>query len=288
MVQPSSAEMAPCLIQAKDYGSGKGLGDHLDPACARLVLRGSTPHARKLAQDGSLAAFGSGPILYFRTVSSDKKGWSEYAITGNQTGLSEIRGMSLDPEHHEISVLDDSHPDQVLTFSYEPEGGNLVPRPMQDPKLEGVLDLAHDSAHDVIFAANPARASVLVLNRQANVDHPSAEARQAVKGEIKGPRTGLSQPRSVTYINETQELVVVDAKDNRILIFDGSATGDVAPKRVISGKLNELVAVGFNPQSNEIEVLGRDSDRRRALQKIKLQKSPQAERQRPTLDLHSG
>ncbi len=288
MQRPSARALEHCLSQAREYGSGRGLGDVVDADCARHILRGSGVLARKQSSDGRISAFGHGSLLYFRKADTEApKGWVQHLITGDQTGLGEIRALAVDTEHQEIALLDDTHPDRILSFPYQYGSGNLAPRPMQDARLEGVLDLTHDSAHDVIFAANPSRNSVLILNRLAHADHPSAEARRAVKGEIKGAKTRLSQPRAVTYIAETHELVVVDGKDNRVLIFDGSASGDVAPKRVIRGKLDQLAAVGFDPQTNEIKVLGRASDGSRALQGIKLQKGSQAERQRAAVDRNS-
>lgn len=268
---------------------GTGLGDVVDADCARHILRGSGVLARKQSSDGKVSAFGHGSLLYFRMAdTAAPKGWTQHLITGDQTELGEIRALSLNTKDREVAVIDDSHPDRILTFTYQYGSGNIAPRPMQDQTLEGVLDLAYDSEHDVIFAANPSRSSVLVLNRLAHAGHPDPEARRAVKAELKGPRTGLSRPRSVTFVSETQELVVVDAKDNRILVFDAGASGDVAPKRVIRGKLNELVAVGYNPQSQEIEVLGRASERTRALQRFKLQESPKAKRERAAVDRHAG
>lgn len=187
-------------------------------------------------------------------------------IQGPLTRLDSPQGIAIDNVHEEIAVSDESK-NSVLVFR-RTAIGNVAPlREIRGPRT-GIVrpqGVAVDPVHDEIIVAiegQPERRpavppALLVFPRTASGDVPPIRT-------ISGPTTGLLRPRQLQLDTERDELVLADRgltqeftfdTPGAIVVWNRTASGDVAPKRIIRGPQSRLTgprAVYVDPVNNEI------------------------------------
>jgi hypothetical protein len=120
---------------------------------------------------------------------------------------------------------------------------------------------------DTLLAPSPSSASILLLTQSSDHRHPVSARRQALRGRISGPETGLQQPVSVAYDPKKDEILVADAGASKILIFPGSAVGNQKPTRTIAIDF-KASAIGIRSAEGVIQVLGTDADGRMTYKEV--------------------
>ncbi len=91
---------------------------------------------------------------------------------------------------------------------------------------------AYDGMHDEIVVTSPLAQAVLTFKGDANGEVPPARVIQGPHTQIDGPEN-LGNDR--VSIDPVHDEIYVPAVPSSILVFDRKASGDVAPKRVLSG-----------------------------------------------------
>lgn len=142
-----------------------------------------------------------------------------------------MHGIDYDHLHDEI-VVPQQFGQAILIFKGSARGEEPPVRVIQGDKtrLIAMDRLAVDPYNDEIYV--PEGDAVLVFDRKAN-------GNVAPKRVLAGPNTGFTAAGTVA-IDHTRNLLVVGAElpsgeGSQLAIFDRTASGDVKPKRVISG-----------------------------------------------------
>jgi hypothetical protein len=154
------------------------------------------------------------------------------AIEGQRTMLGRtMHGIDYDHLHDEI-VVPQQFGQAILIFKGSARGEEPPVRVIQGSKtrLIAMDRLAVDPYNDEIYV--PEGDAVLVFDRKAN-------GNVAPKRVLEGPNTGFTAAGTVA-IDHVRNLLVVGASlpegdGSQLAIFDRTASGNVKPKRVISG-----------------------------------------------------
>ncbi|MPY90913.1 MAG: hypothetical protein GEU99_23735 [Luteitalea sp.] len=155
------------------------------------------------------------------------------AIEGQQTMLGRtMHGIDYDAIHDEI-VVPQQFGQAILIFKGSARGEAPPIRVIQGSRtqLTAMDRLAVDPYNNEIYV--PEGDNVLVFDRAAN-------GNVAPKRVLGGPNTGFTAAGTVA-IDHVRNLLVVGARlpgeggGSQLAIFDRTATGNVKPKRVISG-----------------------------------------------------
>jgi DNA-binding beta-propeller fold protein YncE len=112
------------------------------------------------------------------------------------------------------------------------EGGDLPPVRMVVDPYPSFNGVAVDNTNDLVMMSDTNRKSLLVYARTAG----SATSRQAAapKQQIMGPDTGVGFVAGVAMDPVHRELLTVNNDvEDRLVVFDYDARGDVPPKRLL-------------------------------------------------------
>jgi len=112
------------------------------------------------------------------------------------------------------------------------EGGDLPPVRMVVDPYPSFNGVAVDATNDVVMMSDTNRKSLLIYARTAG----SATSRQAAtaKQQIMGPDTGVGFAAGVAMDPVHRELFTVNNDvEDRLVVFDYDARGDVPPKRLL-------------------------------------------------------
>jgi len=112
------------------------------------------------------------------------------------------------------------------------EGGDLPPVRMVVDPYPSFNGVAVDATNDVVMMSDTNRKSLLIYARTAG----SATSRQAAtaKQQIMGPDTGVGFAAGVAMDPVHRELFTVNNDvEDRLVVFDYDARGNVAPKRLL-------------------------------------------------------
>jgi hypothetical protein len=101
---------------------------------------------------------------------------------------------------------------------------------------------AYDAVHDEIVVTSPLAQAVLFFKGDANGETPPARVIQGPHTRIDGPPDLGNDRVTVDPVNDE---VYVPAVPSSILVFDRKATGDVPPKRVLTGPDTGFQASGI-------------------------------------------
>jgi hypothetical protein len=156
------------------------------------------------------------------------------AIQGQATKLSRtIHGLVYDPVHDEI-IAPVYEGGAILIFRGGANGEEPPIRVIQGDKtkLLGPQTVAVDDQNDELIVGDPSGGDILVYPREANGNVPP-------KRILRGQKTGLREVVGVAVDTKRNLLVASNRGYTReltgIFIFDRTASGDVAPLRVIGG-----------------------------------------------------
>jgi hypothetical protein len=227
-------------------------------------------------------------LLYKRTAGSPASKQvvePTQQIVGPDTGVGFIAGVAMDPVHHELFTVNNDVEDRLVVFDYAARG-NVVPKRLLYVPHQS-WGIAFAPKRDVMALSVQTPNMFVVFKREAKkFDAPIRS--------VRGPKTGMADPHGI-YFDETHNEIVVgnhgnfrpgelitsytayDARESRqertgnvlneaargrfvsssVTVYDGDATGDVAPLRTIQGPTTEIdwpMGVAVDEANNEIIV----------------------------------
>jgi DNA-binding beta-propeller fold protein YncE len=227
-------------------------------------------------------------LLYNRTagsLTSKQAATPLQQIMGPDTGIGFVAGVAMDPAHRELFTVNNDVEDRMVVFDYDARG-NLKPKRLLYVPHQS-WGIALDKKRDEIALSVQTPNMFVVFRRDAQkFDKPIRS--------VRGPRTGMADPHGI-YVDETHNEVFVanhgnfrpgelitsytayDARESRqertgnafsetargrflpssLTVYDGDATGDVAPLRTIVGPLTQIdwpMGVAVDELNDEIFV----------------------------------
>jgi hypothetical protein len=227
-------------------------------------------------------------LLYDRTAgsaTSKEAATPRQTIMGPDTGVGFVAGVAMDPGHRELFTVNNDVEDRLVVFDYDARGNVKPKRLLYVPHQS--WGIAFAPKRDV-FALSVQTPNMYVVFRRA------AKQFDAPVRSVRGPKTQMADPHGI-YFDETHNEVVVanhgnfrpgelitaytayDARESRqerggdrldenargrfllssVTVFDGDASGDTAPLRVIQGPLSQInwpMGVAVDEVNNEIIV----------------------------------
>lgn len=190
-------------------------------------------------------------------------------IMGPETGVGFVAGVAMDPVHRELFTVNNDVEDRLVVFDYD-DRGNVKPKRLLYVPHQS-WGIAFAPKRDVLALSVQTPNMFVVFKREARKF-------EAPVRSVRGPKTQMADPHGI-YFDETHNEVVVanhgnfrprelitsytayDARESRqeraggdrvdenargrflpssITVFDGDASGDVAPRRVIQGPLSQV------------------------------------------------
>jgi DNA-binding beta-propeller fold protein YncE len=227
-------------------------------------------------------------LLYDRTAGSPASKQPEaprQQIMGPDTGVGFVAGVAMDPVHRELFTVNNDVEDRLVVFDYDARGNVKPKRLLYVPHQS--WGIAFAPKRDVMALSVQTPNMFVVFKREAKkFDTPVRS--------VRGPKTGMADPHGI-YFDETHNEIVVanhgnfrpgelitsytayDARESRqertgdafneaargrfvpssVTIFDGDATGDVAPLRTIQGPASQIdwpMGVAVDEINNELIV----------------------------------
>jgi DNA-binding beta-propeller fold protein YncE len=227
-------------------------------------------------------------LLYGRmdgSATSKQAATPHAQIMGPHTGIGFVAGVAMDPEHRELFTVNNDVEDRLLVFDYNARG-NLKPKRL--------LYVPHQSWG---IAFNKKRGELALSVQTPNmfvVFKRDAQKFDAPVRSVRGPHTAMADPHGI-YFDETHNEVFVanhgnfrpselitsytayDARESRqersgnafsetargrflassLTVYDGDASGDVAPLRTITGPISQIdwpMGVAVDEVNNELIV----------------------------------
>jgi len=173
-------------------------------------------------------------------------------IEGQQTALSRSsHGVFLDALHDEI-VAPSPLAAAVVVYEREQHGNTPPIRKIQGglTRLDSPQGVAVDNTNHELVVSNDGRLSIVVFDRTANGNVGPLR-------EIFGSNTLITTPEGIVVDPVHNEIVLADEGDPeaspvippKLLVFDRTANGNVAPKRVIAGPNTGL----FRPRQLQLD-----------------------------------
>jgi DNA-binding beta-propeller fold protein YncE len=227
-------------------------------------------------------------LIYDRTAGSaagKDPATPRQQIMGPDTGVGFVAGVAMDPGHRELFTVNNDVEDRLVVFDYDARGNVKPKRLLYVPHQS--WGIAFAPTRDV-FALSVQTPNMYVVFRRG------AKQFDAPERSVRGPKTQMADPHGI-YFDETHNEVVVanhgnfrpgelitsytayDARESRqerggdkldenargrfllssVTVFDGDASGDAAPLRVIQGPLSQInwpMGVAVDEANNEIIV----------------------------------
>ena len=206
-------------------------------------------------------------------------------IMGPDTGVGFAAGVAMDPVHRELFTVNNDVEDRLVVFDYDARGNVRPKRLLYVPHQS--WGIAFAPKRDVMALSVQTPNMFVVFKRDAQkFDEPIRS--------VRGPNTAMADPHGI-YFDETHNEIVVanhgnfrpgelitsytayDARESRqertgnafdeaarglfvpssVTVYDGDATGDVAPLRTIQGPTSQIdwpMGVAVDEVNNEIIV----------------------------------
>ena len=227
-------------------------------------------------------------LIYDRTAgsaASRQAATPKQQIMGPDTGVGFVAGVAMDPAHRELFTVNNDVEDRLVVFDYDARGNVTPKRLLYVPHQS--WGIAFAPKRDVLALSVQTPNMFVVFRREARkFDAPIRS--------VRGPKTAMADPHGI-YFDETHNEVVVanhgnfrpgelitsytayDARESRqersgnafdesargrfvpssITIYDGDASGDVAPLRTIRGTNSQIdwpMGVAVDEVNDEIVV----------------------------------
>lgn len=227
-------------------------------------------------------------FVYDRTI--DTKGVAEARrrIGGPKTKILFICGVDVDPVNREIYTVNNDIMDNMLVFSYEQKGDV---EPLRELKVDhGAWGVSLDREHNEVGITIQHINKIAIYRRTAQGEEPPLRI-------IQGPRTGLADPHGLFIDSKNNEIFVTNHgswhmvetgksdfgaleilrripnpplvpstgtfEPPSIKVYSRTASGDVAPLRVIQGantRLNLPLGIFVDHLHDEIAVANDGTD----------------------------
>lgn len=199
------------------------------------------------------------PVLSF---SDDANGASAIPLRvmgGPNSGLIEPVSGVFEPEEN-VLYVGDFRGQSVRVFSTSITNGDPAPLRAIGPSYANqVHGLAVDAAHDELFIVSSCCFKTFDRNANGDVFYK----RSVQWGGLSGSVTQQNYPSSIVYMPATDEIAEADTDSAspytpKVLVFNRTDSGNVAPKRIIKGANTGLGtyagALAYDPSSRKLFV----------------------------------
>ena len=177
-------------------------------------------------------------------------------IAGIESGLSDPWDIAVDTVNNEIFVSNMGN-NTVTVYSRTANCNVSEPDRLFFDDFE-LASIDVNEKNGELYAVDANIHSVVVYNSLTKGTN-----RIGIMNRIRwiiGNLTGMNKPESIVYDPVNNELYVGNSGNASITVYDGSANGNVAPKRMISGDLTGLagpVKLALDSVGGEIYVISR-------------------------------
>lgn len=213
-------------------------------------------------------------------------------IMGPETGIGFIAGVAMDPERRELYTVNNDVEDRAVVFSYDDHGNVKPKRLLYVPHQAWGVSL-NRKRDEIAFSVQSPNMYVVYRREAKGLELPVRS--------VRGAKTGMADPHGLFFDEVNDEVVVAnhgnwreaelitaytawdtarsrqeeranqplrEAATGRFLppsltIYDGNASGDVAPKRTLAGPLTQIdwpMGVAVDAAHGEIVVANNGND----------------------------
>ena len=268
---PMGGEMSPSRVIKDAYSTTSGLA--VDPVNGDVVMSDENRF---------------GLNVFDRATASEGVAEPRRRIAGPRTRMEFINGVAIDPVNRDIYTVNADTLDSMVVFTHDQQGDVAPARELQVD--HGAWGVVVDRENDEVVITTQHLSKISTYRRTASGSDPALRF-------IRGPRTGLADTHGVFVDTVHDEIVVANqgawkqreqrtpdevAAERRgdfraperllfrpftpatgrffapsIRVFDRTASGDVAPLRVIEGpkaRLNLPQGVAVDVERNLIAV----------------------------------
>lgn len=245
-----------CSSQAIDFNSKEKTPTTLSTDCYPLLLAQKSIINYDESSDGLVKGVSYNNIFYSEVWLLDANNIpfldSQRITAGHSTmfhSLSAIRFNAADAKFYLLNKIETGST-QILSFFYDITG-NL--NPITQLESEELNSAYHFSImNEEIFVISKENSWIKVFNKNAHPKGTKPNQTNNLLRHIWGISTELDSPVDILIFNN--EIFILD--NNKILVFDISANGAIAPKRKIQGTntlLNAPKKLEIN-NNGEIEI----------------------------------
>ncbi len=176
------------------------------------------------------------PLRIIRSAEESKRG----------VNFGRTAAVTYDPIRQEILVPNCVNHPQIAVFARSATENTPYLRSIEGQKTllgRTMHDLAFDAVHDEIVVTSPLAQGILTFRGAASGEEPPLRVIQGDKTQIRAELRKVTAPNAYEGAGATAKLTIdalhneiyLASPDQDILVFDRTANGNVAPKRVLGG-----------------------------------------------------
>ena len=257
--------LSSCFLSGENYGSQSGTPTSINPACADLILNTGDHLTKDFSSDELIEVTGKNNILIVRINALDGNNnpvfFADEFTSGEKSKLSNIQAVDFNEGDSRVYVLNQSNDGKKQVYSYQYDvGGNNTPlRELVTDDIEEASNLRINGEETLLISSNAKW--LRVFNGLADPDGKKSENSNNILREISGSNTLFSSPNDLVIYNS--EIFILD--NDRVLVFNLTDSGDIAPKRNINGSNTQLSGakrIEIN-SSNELVITNSDGSKKR-------------------------
>lgn len=242
-----------CEQMGASFGSQRAIPVTIPDACKHIIA--ATKDTYNWDAKTNIEVVGTKNILY--TKINDK----EHLTSGEKSRLSNILAVKVNTEDQKTYVLNQNS-DKFSIYSYfYASGGNTTPaRKLVTAEIQNATNFEIDNINKLLYIISSTDSWVKVFNRDADPDGPRIGNSTDRLKFISGPNTLISNPVDLCF--SSNEIFILD--NDQILIFNISASGNVAPKKVINAEManmNQAKYIEYDQTKNLIIITNGDNQK---------------------------
>lgn len=255
------ADIESCKTDANFFGSHT---QSVEPAafCYNLFKTDANNQQIANSEDNLVKTFGLHNILYIDTYQLDTNNnpvlFYQGKFAGDQTYLNDIQAINFNDQNKWISVLNIKDGIKYSLQFNSIDDGNVAPiRMFTSDLIQNASSVTSSSTSNKVIFASKDSQWIRVFNLNADDRFKGEYYSKDLVAEISGANTEIQSPVAIDIHDLSQEAFILD--NDRILVFNISNTGDVAPIRVIQGSNTTLSsAKDLKVYNSQIHIINGD------------------------------
>lgn len=257
----AQSTLESCEANGVNFNSKTQVATSISSDCATLIEGARNNINEDNSVDDFIYITGYKNILYTKEyildIDNNKVLNADRFTAGEETNLKDIVAVDFNEADASIYLLNKVNSDTYLQSFYYNVSGNISPlKSFTSVDLNHASNLRVDDTSGLIFVVFKDLSTIKAFYKEANPNGNKSENSTDIVREIQGAATTLQSPIDIAIVNN--ELFVLD--NNRILVFNLTDNGSIAPKRSIQGtntNLSNAKRIEIN-SSNELEVTNGD------------------------------
>lgn len=251
-----------CRENAGRYLQQKGSNPlhHYPADCYPLIWQNKNNVNYDESSDNYVQVMGDKNIVLTKIYGPDAEGnpllLTEHIIAGDLTNLHDIQAVDFHEADGRFYVLNkdsESH-QQVYSYVYNNVGNAAPARKLINTEADSASNIRVDSSN--IYLISKLNNWVKAFNREADPNSKNAAHSTATLRTIEGVNTTINAP--VDIVLSATEIFILEG--SRVLVFNKSDSGDVAPKRVLEGNPTAISgAKKIEIEGSEIHITNGDN-----------------------------